>query len=260
MFAHQMAAPIKIVCVQEQDYKLKKKIQGNVFTKVLSLININKLKDFLKEIEMGKIFQKLGIGCKIYRSEVLLDSNKNYSAGLIELEKLDGILSDILVKKLSQEQLDDIISQIVKIIKINQKNGITHGDLHFDNIGYKRISNKKIKLYLIDFGFSCCLFSKYFSMRLEMIQVMRSLFSLDFHINRDNLTYLREKILEFYIKNTDSAEFIRKIRRGKDIGDYFEERFHTKYEDYIRKLISDEGDLKIKGIIKKTDNIYKLSI
>lgn len=92
-----------------------------------------------------------------------------------EMERLDGVLKDVLRDKESYESLNDIQMQgqvdklflmVLELLAKMRKFGVTHGDFHWGNIAYQLSTNEiglKIneigKLYVIDFGLATDRFS-----------------------------------------------------------------------------------------------------
>lgn len=120
---------------------------------------------------------------KLYKYDIISDCNYKHSKNIILniKNKIDGLsqskycirrIYDLvdgtfkdLIYKLSDEQISSFILQLSHTMMLLQKNGYSHGDIHFGNIGYIKttktyikILNNKIPTYgyiykLIDYGF-----------------------------------------------------------------------------------------------------------
>ncbi len=77
---------------------------------------------------------------------------KCHFIGYIVMEKMEGDLLD-LFKKSTQAEEDKYVKEVEDILQKLTKQGIIHGDIKFDNFLFKT-HRGKVKLYVIDFGFS----------------------------------------------------------------------------------------------------------
>jgi serine/threonine protein kinase len=103
--------------------------------KIAILENKEKIDDFLAEVKYNQIFAQYNLGPKIYSHKIFPFKQDTY--GLIVMEKIDGTLEDLLKTRKSKEVLDTIMNWIEYSIKMMCKYNLTHGDLHWGNIGYK---------------------------------------------------------------------------------------------------------------------------
>ena len=99
-----------------------------------------------KEKQFSEIASDLGVGAKIYRSNIFEYNNNIYLALL--MENLDGTLYDYLSRN---DMTDDIYNQISFAVSLLNERGICHNDLHLKNIMYKR-KNNSIEIKIIDFS------------------------------------------------------------------------------------------------------------
>src|SRR5690606_8186345 len=78
-------------------------------------------------------------------------TTKNSSAFII-MEQVEGTLYDLIHQsQMSYSLLVSIAKELIMMIDIACSHGLTHGDLHFHNIGYRHVDNK-LKLLFLDFG------------------------------------------------------------------------------------------------------------
>ena len=151
------------------------------------------LSELRRELLMHKKFEKLGMAPRLFGSYIYSNENNSKYVSVIEMEEIDDNLDELLSKKRSDNQLDVILSQLYNILKVKKSQKIVHGDLHFGNIGFKKDKNGKIKLYLIDFGFACCLNSDITYDAPEVVQIFKSLYKIDPY----NEKYLVKNIIKW---------------------------------------------------------------
>ena len=162
-------------------------------------INDNVLPEYIyREIQMQKKMSDIGLAPAIFDYDI----NKNYF--LIEMEKIDGVIEDILLEKLDNDTLDLIIRQVSDIIDLLCKNGVVHGDMHWGNIGFRFIvgkyDNLLLQSMLIDYGLSCCV-DKNIGCRpkLEYAQLIRTLAPEYIDMNNYNRLYLTKKLYDIWL-------------------------------------------------------------
>ena len=70
------------------------------------------------------------------------------------MDRIDGTAENLFnERKWSEEQLQIWVDEIFQIIKKLSDNNLVHGDMHLNNIGFKRQEDGSIKFMLLDFGF-----------------------------------------------------------------------------------------------------------
>ena len=137
-------------------------------------IQYNKYETIRSEIRSQQHLASYDLAPHIFCSDAIMSENTgNKAFVVIVMEKIDGVLYELLKQPLSFQSLQDICDVIYDIIiKLCAIESI-HGDFHLENIGYVITGSDKIRFMLIDFGFSqtetgC-------NPRLEITQLLRSL-------------------------------------------------------------------------------------
>lgn len=125
--------------------KVIKYLGGGEFGKILSLCKdrweckamkimvANPDSDFVsadQEIALQKYAAKHGLAPKI---EKLCKKGK---ARFIVMDKVDGILENFLNTKKQDWELDALLVEIERLMKLMCKHKMTHGDMHWGNVGY----------------------------------------------------------------------------------------------------------------------------
>lgn len=110
-------------------------------------------------------------------NNIIYYTSKKRNFSLIEMGLIDGLFIELLKEPIKNEEEIRIFSEnIMSVINKLKKIGISHGDLHDENLAYV-IKNGKILPILIDFGWSIIGCENY---TLEILQYIRGLcFSLD---------------------------------------------------------------------------------
>jgi tRNA A-37 threonylcarbamoyl transferase component Bud32 len=109
--------------------------------------------------------------------------------------KVNGTISQLLKQPLSDPDLDEIIEQSVQLLLRMCDHNMTHGDLHFANIGYM-MKDSGERIYLcIDFGGAMvgC------DPEIDLLQLLRDTFSSSY--KRHNTIYLRQRLHRIYESN-----------------------------------------------------------
>jgi tRNA A-37 threonylcarbamoyl transferase component Bud32 len=101
-----------------------------------------------REIAISTIMGENGVGPKLYNAGLM--SEKYY---YMVMERISGDLLTMprWLRKKYEPQIND---QIRKLMTKMHKLGYIHGDLKWDNIGYKNMKQSVPKIYIIDFGIS----------------------------------------------------------------------------------------------------------
>ena len=110
--------------------------------------------------------------------------------------KIDGTVGDLLVHELLESELDGILTKCLQLIFRMCDHHMTHGDLHFKNIGYVKDPTTKQRLYLcLDFaGVLPGCFPE-----IDMLQLIRDTYNTAYHTF--NRHYLRQKLHTIYEAN-----------------------------------------------------------
>src|SRR5210317_225777 len=101
-----------------------------------------------REIAISTIMGENGVGPKLYNAGLM--GEKYY---YMVMERISGDLMSMprWLRKKYEAQIND---QIRKLMDKMHKLGFIHGDLKWDNIGYKNMKQSAPKIYIIDFGLS----------------------------------------------------------------------------------------------------------
>jgi serine/threonine protein kinase len=99
-----------------------------------------------REIAISTIMGENGIGPKLYNAGIMIE---NYY--YMVMERISGDLMSMprWLRKKYEPQIND---QIRKLMNKMHKLGFIHGDLKWDNVGYKNMKQSAPKMYIIDFG------------------------------------------------------------------------------------------------------------
>jgi len=101
-----------------------------------------------REIAISTIMGENGVGPKLYNAGLM--GEKYY---YMVMERISGDLMSMprWLRKKYEAQIND---QIRKLMDKMHNLGFIHGDLKWDNIGYKNMKQSAPKIYIIDFGLS----------------------------------------------------------------------------------------------------------
>ena len=127
----------------------------------LKVIRSGGSSDPVKEINMGLKFANMGIAPKIiaHRKEFVQEKSgrdPELTLYFIEMTRIDGHVEEYLQRKLTKNQIENIVFKIFDIIEKLRSNGYVHGDLHLENIAYIESTGQ---LQVIDYGWSCLLYT-----------------------------------------------------------------------------------------------------
>lgn len=150
-----------------------------------------------EEVRMQKYAAKHRMAPKIYH--VCKKRIGRKDAYFIVMEKVDGIIGTnfMNVKGITIKEADMILSVILRLIKDMRKIKFTHGDLHWENIGFNVINNK-IHVFIIDFGQSI---KGEYNTDLEYIQLLRTAFS-DFNDWKPSIrNHIKRVLYDLYVEN-----------------------------------------------------------
>ena len=120
-----------------------------------------------------------------------------------DLEKIDGIMEQLLDHPVSQEVLDNVVRFVVMVIKQLCKDNLIHGDLHWENFGYRWVLTPNggltVQPILIDFGSSA---SAPCNPKLEVLQLLRTLDpEMPGKFNESNAAYIHDLLHKIYVKS-----------------------------------------------------------
>ena len=232
--------------------------------KVLSTETRFSFETSYKEIFVQKKFAEMGLAPQIYSARIVaLEREDMYRIPekytLIEMEKIDGNLEKLMkYKLLSPITIEKIMREILTMISVYQMNGYSHGDLHWGNIGYKVVGKNSIRLYLIDFGLACCVYSETLdkeTVLYDTTQLLRT--KLNLNNNVKNVKNVNKWLKLFYeeilshlekdSKNQIGAAELSKVRNliDKDVNredlqlyeKLYIDIFYKEYSQYLDKDI-----------------------
>jgi hypothetical protein len=84
--------------------------------------------------------------------------NTSY-VGAILMDRVYGTIGKLMERHVfSPGEIDHLVSEIERVLKIMCKEGLIHGDFHMWNLGYNLGKTPgKFRVEIIDFGYSCCI-------------------------------------------------------------------------------------------------------
>lgn len=135
------------------------------------------------EKKMQRIFNTMGLAPPMY--DIKIKTENAFVMG-----KVDGVLGNILTSELTESQLDTILGWIIAIISKMCSHNITHGDLHWENIGYK-INHRTKEAYPVLLDFSNAI-QGFCLPQIELLQLIRT---------------------SYIIQEDDTLERFRRLRR-----------------------------------------------
>ena len=96
--------------------------------------------------------------------------------GVLTMERVYGTIGALMDHyELSDAELEDFVEEVARVLKVMCSEGLVHGDFHLHNLGYNLTDTGRMKLMLLDFGYSCCVKSKIAcDARFEMLSLLRS--------------------------------------------------------------------------------------
>lgn len=166
------------------------------------------------EIEIIEKLSKLELAPKIFKSEVF--TSKGMDKAYYEMEMMTGTIEDLLTKRLITKDLNIILNMIMTLLERLCKEGFSHGDFHWRNIGFDFCKEKNcitVKVLDLEFSeFNC-------NERLDIIQLIRTIDNkYSPKVENNNREYIRNKLIDFYnnkfntsINNDDVEEEFKKI-------------------------------------------------
>ena len=107
---------------------------------------------FQKEVRTSNKFYDLGVAIELLESGNL-HIEKAGRFQFLKMGTVHGTIGQLLDYKLwNEDEINEIVLKIFNIIKKISDNRLTHGDLHFYNIGFTYDNANKFQVKLIDFG------------------------------------------------------------------------------------------------------------
>jgi tRNA A-37 threonylcarbamoyl transferase component Bud32 len=226
--------------------------------KLSQIKNSYEIFNTIREIFIQEIFYRMNLAPKIYSTEIIINYpfyNIPQRHILIEMEKIDGNVEDLLnSREFAPSVIENIMKEILTMVSIYQQNNYIHGDLHWQNIGYNYINQNSIRLYLIDYGLSCCVTRDLTKDKdptlLDITQLVRTSIHLTKNVTevRKWLAIIYNQIVEETNQQGRGQQFIgfdqlkaMKNKIDSDTGrsnldlydDLFMEIFRQAYESYL---------------------------
>ena len=96
---------------------------------------------------MGNLFYQAGIGPKMYGMKEYNIDNK-YVLFTIHMDRIDKTLLEYLSSPKTDEEMDQLVTDIFNLLDVMCKNKLLHRDIHPTNLAYTYSG----ELILIDFG------------------------------------------------------------------------------------------------------------
>lgn len=177
-------------------------------------------KDYQLEVANQRKGHRTGFAPQIYRSQLFQFEGQTY--GLIEMKRVDGILSDWLKEPRSNETLRRIVKGLLNMIANLSKHGFTHADLHLANVGY--LKSPLDQMVLIDFGHSS---AKRASPELELLQLIRNARGEGEDTKNPNMLGLAHLLTEVERANYDP--------KFKSTFDYVDQRYKRMLKQHFAK-------------------------
>lgn len=95
-----------------------------------------------EECAMQRRFAALGLAPKVHACR----------GGCIYMDMIDGTIEDYLKKRRSKADLSMLVHWIFRFIRIMCEHRLAHGDLHWENLGFRYTRTGRVKPLMIDFG------------------------------------------------------------------------------------------------------------
>jgi predicted Ser/Thr protein kinase len=191
----QIKANIKKILNNFDDVKIVKWIgqgkYGDIFeicdpnlSSLRFIVKVSKSQQsFEKEFKMQMIFYENGLAIKPI----------GYVNDILVMDKIDGIVLDLLKTDLPKETLDNIIVGILDLITRMCELQLAHADLHFGNIGYQiNIETREVHFLLLDFDEAV---SGRCNPRSQLEMLSSSTFKIESHLNMQYISQTFERIL-----------------------------------------------------------------
>lgn len=158
------------------------------------IAKITPLHEIGNEIEILEKLSKLELAPRIYKSEVITSygSDKAY----YEMEMMTGTIEELLTKRLIEKDINIILNMIMTLLERLCKEGFSHGDFHWRNIGFDYSKNRDsltVKVLDLEFSeFKC-------NEQLDIVQLIRTIDKkYSPSVENNNREYIRNKLIQFY--------------------------------------------------------------
>jgi hypothetical protein len=158
------------------------------------IAKITPLHEIGNEIEIIEKLGKLELAPKIYKSEVITTygTDKAY----YEMAMMTGTIEELLTKRLLEKDMNIILNMIMTLLERLCKEGFSHGDFHWRNIGFDYSKEKdSITVKVLDLEFSEFKCNE----RLDIVQLIRTIDKkYSPSVENNNREYIRNKLIQFY--------------------------------------------------------------
>jgi len=158
------------------------------------IAKITPLHEIGNEIEILEKLSKLELAPRIYKSEVITSygSDKAY----YEMEMMTGTIEELLTKRLIEKDINIILNMTMTLLERLCKEGFSHGDFHWRNIGFDYTENRDsltVKVLDLEFSeFKC-------NEQLDIVQLIRTIDKkYSPSVEDNNREYIRNKLIQFY--------------------------------------------------------------
>jgi tRNA A-37 threonylcarbamoyl transferase component Bud32 len=158
------------------------------------IAKITPLHEIGNEIEIIEKLGKIELAPKIYKSEVVTTygTDKAY----YEMAMMTGTIEELLTKRLLEKDMNIILNMIMTLLERLCKEGFSHGDFHWRNIGFDYSKDKdslSVKVLDLEFSeFKC-------NEQLDIVQLIRTIDKrYSPNIENNNREYIRNKLIHFY--------------------------------------------------------------
>lgn len=162
-------------------------------TGALKIQDVRNKEQIAHEISAHKKFTSLGLSPKIHSYCSTTKYRKRFF--FLNMGRIDTTLYQWLHVKRSKRMLDRLVDRVFDIIVRLDKKGVTHGDLHNENIGFVYARKRTPgKIQVLDHSWSSTGFS---FPELEIVQFMRTL-GQDFspRISLETISHIRQRCKE----------------------------------------------------------------
>ena len=124
-----------------------------------------------KEVRAHNKFSEIGLSPPILSRSTLIKNRRKLF--FLNMDRIDGTLYNWLSQRRSKKALNLLVEKLFAIIAVMRRKGITHGDLHSENIGFifTRASAPG-RIQIIDHRYAS---TKGALTELEIVQFMRTL-------------------------------------------------------------------------------------
>lgn len=194
-------------------------------TGALKIQTVRRKKKHHNEIEAHKSFSKLSLSPKLLTHCTTLKYGRTFT--FLVMSRVDTTLYKWLMVRRSKKMLDLLIIRLFDIIGHMLKKGVTHGDLHADNIGFVyRRACAPGRIQILDHGYAT---TKLSLTELEIVQFMRTL-------NRRYSPRSNSEAVRYLLKQCQKEAKSRYGLRISRSQTYLEERFGSLRKKLARQI------------------------